>query len=440
MLMGGLLVVGCKDKNAITNGDDSQQSGDQGGSSSGGNQSGDQGGSSSGGNQSGDQGGQQGGEGGGQQGGGQQGGGDVQVDHFGNKKLTIESITANPADHLAEIQAMYTNAYLSLFSEGNAVEMILPMGEGEFQALLGTYAVSQDGLTATVTATDSYISTLHMHFAIDENDVAPFALTFDAATSKYSMTMPVEEPAEPATWQANATFVCVAAQEAPTHADIPAPEPIAWPAAKITSFLEVWGIEHDTVPICGVEGVTQIMVYPETIKDNTNGFNVMLMGGAANKDAYLTGLGEAGYTETSAGSHSYRSTNNEITIGVYEAGSNLSISITNNSLVYYHISSTTGWDITENDPEFFIWVWDEGGNNKWYSLGEPEEDGLGGYEFYISLKNTWTGAKIVRVDPNAAIKPVEGSTTYGTYDNNEIWNQTGNLELHPLMPNLEFSF
>ena len=437
LLLGGMVLAGCDKKNKDTIPGDSgtptqSGTGDQGGSS---------GGSSSGGDQG--SGGQQGGEGGGQQGGeggGQQGGGDVQVDHFGNKKLTIESITANPADHLAEIQTMYANAYLSLFSEGSAVEMILPIGGGEFQALLGTYAVSQDGLTATITATDSYISTLHMHLPVDENDVAPFALTFDAATSKYSMTMPVEEPIATPTWQATATFVCVAAQEAPTHADIPAPEPIAWPAAKITSFLEVWGIEHDTVPVCGVEGVTQIMVYPETIKDNTNGFNVILMGGAANKAAYLIALGEAGYTETSAGSHSYRSTNNEITIGVYEAGNDLSISISNNSLVYYHISNTNGWDITEDDPEFFIWVWDEGGNNKWYSLGEPEEDGLGGYEFYISLKNTWTGAKIVRVDPNAAIKPVEGSTTYGTYNNSEIWNETSNLELHPLMPNVEFSF
>ena len=432
LLLGGLVATGCADKKAnnggsVPNSSGNSQSGDSG---SGGGQ---QGGGDQGGGQQG--GGQQGGEGGGQQG----GGGDVQTNRFANKKLTVESISANPADHLTEIQAMYANAYISLFSEGNAVELILPAG-GEFQALLGTYAVSQDGLTATVTVTESYISAMDMRFDISTDEMPPFPITFDVNTSKYSVTMPVEEPAATPTWQATATFVCVAAAEAPTHANIPEPTPVAWPTATITSFLGIWGIEHDTVPACGVEGVTMLMVYPETIKDNTNGFNVILMGGAANKAAYLTALGDAGYTETPAGSHSYISTNNEIIIGVYEAGNDLSISISNNLLVHYHISNTNVWDITENDPEFFIWVWDEGGNNKWYSLGEPEEDGLGGYEFYISLKNTWTGAKIVRVDPNAAIKPVEGSTTYGTYNNSEIWNETGNLELHPLMPNLEFSF
>ena len=428
LLLGGLVATGCADKNANNGG---SQPNDSGSSQSGDTSSGDSG-QQGGGQQGGEGGGQQGGEGGGQQG----GGGDVQTDHFSNKKFTVESITAQPTDHLAEIQAEYADAYLCLFSEGNAVELILPAAGEEFSALLGTYAVSQDGLTATITATDSYISALDMHITLTTDDLAPFDITFDASTSKYTMTMPVDQE----DWQANATFVCVASQDAPTHANIPEPVPVAWPGETIASFLQIWGVTNDEVPACGVEGVTQIIVYPETIKDNTSGFNVVLMGGAANKTAYLAALGEAGYTETSAGSQSYISTNDEITIGVYEMGSELSISISNNSIIYYHFSNTNGWDITGNDPEFFIWVWDGNGNNKWYSLGEPEEDGLGGYEFYFTLKNTWTGAKIVRVDPNAAVKPVDGSTTYGTYNNNEIWNETDNLELQPLMANIEFSF
>ena len=347
MLMGGLLVVGCKDKNSITNGDDSQQSGDQGGSSSGGNQSGDQGGSSSGGNQSGDEGGQQGGEGG-----GQQGGGDVQVDHFGNKKLTIESITANPADHLAEIQAMYANAYLSLFSEGSTVEMILPMGGGEFQALLGTYAVSQDGLTATITATDSYISTLHMHFALDENDVAPFALTFDAATSKYSMTMPVAEPAEPPTWQANATFVCVAAQEAPTHANMPEAAPAEWPGTQIQAKLTEWGVQHDTVPSLDVSSASSVMFTP-----SGTSISIMVLGGGSLETTYKEALVTAGYELQSM---YYKTANEELQFMVVGMGENLMISITcliPQIVAYtFEITLDNQW-ILNDSAKIYIWAW-----------------------------------------------------------------------------------
>ena len=439
LLLGGLVATGCADKKAnnggsVPNNNGSSQSGDSG-SGSGGDQGGEGGGQQGGGQQGGEGGGQQGGEGGGQQGGGGQGGGDVQTDHFSNKKITIESITAQPTDHLAEIQAQYANAYLCLFSEGNAVEMILPAGGEEFSALLGTYAVSQNGLTATITATDSYISALDMHIPLTTDDLAPFAITFDTNTSKYTMTMPVEQPG----WQANATFVCVASQDAPTHANIPEPAPVAWPGETIASFLQIWGVANDEVPACGVEGVTSVMVYPETIKENTYGFNVILMGGAEQNDAYVAALTTAGYAETSPNSREYVSANNEISISVEPYENDLSISVTNNHISYYIFSNTNDWDITDSDAEFYIWVWDGNGNNRWYSLGEPDKDNDDVF-FYLTLKDTWTNGKIVRVNPAAAHKPVDGSTTYGTYTNEEVWNETADFSMNALMSYVEFSF
>ena len=447
LLLGGLVVTGCEKKNKSPSGDSgTQQSTNDGSSGSGDNGGNGGGGNGGGGNQGGEGGGQQGGgqqgggqqgggEGGGQQGGGSQGGGDVQTDHFSNKKLTIESITAQPTDHLAEIQAQYANAYLCLFSEGNVVEMILPAGGEEFSALLGTYAVSQDGLTATITATDSYISTLDMHIPLTTDDLAPFAITFDTTTSKYTMTMPVEQPG----WQANATFVCVVSQDAPTHANIPEPAPVAWPGETIASFLQIWGVTNDVVPACGVEGVTSVMVYPETIKENTYGFNIILMGGAEQNSAYVAALTTVGYAETSPNSREYRSTNNEISISVEPYENDLSISVTNNHIKYYVFSNTNDWDVTDANAEFYIWVWDGNGNNRWYSLGEPDKDNDDVF-FYLTLKDTWTNGKIVRVNPAAAHKPVEGSTTYGTYTNEEVWNETSDFPMNALMPYVEFSF
>ena len=432
LLLGGLVATGCADKKtnnggSVPNNSGNSQSGDSG---SGGGQ---QGGGDQGGGQQG--GGQQGGEGGGQQG----GGGDVQTNHFANKKLTVESISANPADHLTEIQAMYASAYISLFSEGNAVELILPAA-GEFQALLGTYAVSQDGLTATVTVTESYISAMDMRFDISTDEMPPFPITFDGVTSKYSVTMPVEEPVATPTWQATATFVCVAAAEAPTHANIPEPTPLAWPTATIASFLGIWGIEHDTVPACSVEGVTSVMLYPQELKERDNSFFVMLMGGETQKDAYLSALGTAGYAESSPDSGEYLTANQELRISVTAVSGNLMIDVENTSITTYYISNTNDWNIAEADAKFFIWVWDGRANNKWYDMGDPEDDGMDGKYWYFSLQSSWTGAKIVRFNPAAPHLPTDGQTTWGTYGDDEIWDQTGDLSLNPLHPYVEFSF
>ena len=424
LLLGGMVLAGCGNKDKGGKSGDSNTPSQQGD-----NQGGNSGGNGGSGNQGGDQ----------QGGGGQGGGGDVQTDHFSNKKLTIESISAQPADHLTEIQAMYAGAYISLFSEGNAVELILP-AEGEFQALLGTYAVSQDGLTATVTVTESYISVINMRFDISTDEMPPFPITFDVLTSKYSVTMPVEEPASTPTWQANATFVCVAAAEAPTHASIPEPTPLAWPTATITSFLGTWSIEHDTVPACSVEGVTNVMLYPQELKERDNSFIVMLMGGEAQKDAYLTALSTAGYAESSPGSGEYLTANQELCISVTAMSGNLMINVENTSITTYSISNTNDWDITQANAKFFIWVWDGSGNNKWYDMGDPEDDGMGGKQWYFSLQFSWTGAKIVRFNPAAPHLPTDGQTTWGTYGDDEIWDQTDDLSLNPLHPWFEFSF
>ena len=343
LLLGGLVATGCADKNANNGGSQPNNSGSS--------QSGDSG-SGSGGDQGGEGGGQQGGEGGGQQGGGGQGGGDVQTDHFSNKKLTIESITAQPADHLTEIQTMYADAYLCLFSEGHAVEMILPADEDEFQALLGTYAVSQDGLTATITATESYISSVDMRFPISEDDLAPFALTFDASTSKYSMTMPVEEPAAPPTWQANATFVCVASQDAATHANIPEAAPAVWPGTQIQAKLTEWGVQHDTVPSLDVSSASSVMFTP-----SGTSISIMVFGGGSLETTYKEALVTAGYELQSM---YYKTTNEELQFMVVGMGEDLMISITcliPQIVAYtFEITLDNQW-ILNDSAKIYIWAW-----------------------------------------------------------------------------------
>ena len=335
LLLGGLIVTGCEKKQSDTGGSQPNNSSQSG---------------------SGDNGGQQGGgDNGGQQGGGDNGGqqgGDVQTNHFGNKKLTVESISATPADHLSDIQSMYGNAYISLFSEGNAVEMILPSGGEDFQALLGTFAVNEGGLTATVTITESYISALDMHFSISAAEFPPFVIAYNATTSKYSLTMPVEEPASPPTWQANATFICVAAAEAPTHANIPEATPVAWPTAQIQAKLTEWGVEHDTVPAVDVSGATSVMHY-----DAGTSLSIMVMGGGDQETAYKSALEEAGYVLQSM---SYKTTNAELQISVMKSGDDLMISITCliPQIVSYtfEINESNQW-ILNDSAKIYIWAW-----------------------------------------------------------------------------------
>ena len=105
--------------------------------------------------------------------------------------------------------------------------------------------------------------------------------------------------------------------------------------------------------------------------------------------------------------------------------------------VAYKLTDTTGWDINTDTPEFYAWVWGGSDQGHWEKLTLKTDDGK---YFDLSLFNTYQYVKIVRVDPAATTKPKQGSYSYGTYDNNEIWNETGDIALNGTGGNVSFSF
>lgn len=105
--------------------------------------------------------------------------------------------------------------------------------------------------------------------------------------------------------------------------------------------------------------------------------------------------------------------------------------------VAYKLVDTTGWDITQASPEFYAWVW--GGNDAghWEALTLKTDDGN---YFDLSLFKGYTGMKIVRVNPESTKKPIVGSTKYGTYASEQVWNETANIDLNGAGGNVNFSF
>ena len=117
---------------------------------------------------------------------------------------------------------------------------------------------------------------------------------------------------------------------------------------------------------------------------------------------------------------------------------NVHISYRNpNENIAYKLVDTSGFDINDSTPEFYAWVW--GGNDAghWEALELKTDDG---YYFDLTLFQGYTGMKIVRVNPESAKKPVVGSTKYGSYTNEQVWNETANIALNGTAGNVNFSF
>ena len=106
------------------------------------------------------------------------------------------------------------------------------------------------------------------------------------------------------------------------------------------------------------------------------------------------------------------------------------------SKVSYKLTDTSDWDINTDTPDFYAWVWGGSDPGHWEKLTLKTDDGK---YFDLKLFNTYTFIKIVRVDPAATTKPKQGSYSYGTYENNEIWNETGDIALNGTGGTINFS-
>ena len=185
LLLGGMVLAGCgnKDKDTIPgdSGTPTQSGGgDQGGSSGGG--------SSGGGDQGGQQGGgQQGGEGGGQQGGGGQGG-EVPTDsQFVNKKFVFDSVNyPDNAAIAAGLTANYQGAYAALFQNGR-FELVSVVNTFTM-ALLGEFTVAEDDSYARLDVRKEYDGETQAYDYLESNTFVT-NIRFNDGLQKYVMPM-----------------------------------------------------------------------------------------------------------------------------------------------------------------------------------------------------------------------------------------------------------
>ena len=84
--------------------------------------------------------------------------------------------------------------------------------------------------------------------------------------------------------------------------------------------------------------------------------------------------------------------------------------------------------VLEGDAEFYAWIWgDNGEGGHWVKLETEVE---GDYPTaHIEEPNTMKKVKVVRVNPAATAKPVDGATTYGDGVDDQLWNWTDDFDL-----------
>ena len=105
---------------------------------------------------------------------------------------------------------------------------------------------------------------------------------------------------------------------------------------------------------------------------------------------------------------------------------------------YDFICDNVGWDA--DGAEFYAWIWGETNPGTWTYL-TPSTDEFGNpYLSLLFLPEDITGLKIVRVNPNAANKPEIDSPNYGSYTDEEVWNETNNILLPGYNCAIHFGF
>ena len=401
LLMGGLIVTGCdKKNNDASSGDgDGTQQNDGAPSNNNNNGGNNNGGNNNGGNN-----------------------GQNSQARFAGYKLVVEDIDTEPADKKEAVLAMYANAYLCFFEAGASVEMIIPLGEEHYEGILGTYALSADGNTATITAVRAYISQGNMHATAAQLGMDPVAVTYNAQTSKYSMSMEVEG----AFGEANATFKLQVGGEAVSK-NIPEPPVLAWPTDDIAQRRTIWGIEHDTVPaLADLAGITSISVQPvlSSFTAESSYFSLSINDGYSKLEAYKETLVAAGYTlKTEIPYATYESTNQELQIMVtgsaeYDILAIMVYKIVPATVTYYVLMPS--W-ATDDSAILAAWVWGGEDTGHWELLDpEVEDDHL---ICELELQPTIVGMKILRLNPAAAVPaPEQYSSTYGTNTDAAAWN------------------
>ena len=105
--------------------------------------------------------------------------------------------------------------------------------------------------------------------------------------------------------------------------------------------------------------------------------------------------------------------------------------------VDYVIHNTNDWDASSG--EFYAWVWGENNSGRWVALPAMNAETK---NIEITLPSSETGMKILRFSTEATVKPVAGSTEYGSYAKTatELWNESGNINLTGVSGTINFAF
>ena len=159
----------------------------------------------------------------------------TKVEVFTNKKIVASSVAIDPESEQDTFGPVFANAFISFF-DNLEFEMAMHVGPEHLNVQLGTYVVSADGLTATLTATKTYTTESEQLIEIPEAHRPVYTAVFAPATSNYSVTIQVGPGV-------TAILTGQAEAQAPEHIPV---HPVPYVVYSVGDKWEYEGLEVDS--------------------------------------------------------------------------------------------------------------------------------------------------------------------------------------------------
>ena len=138
---------------------------------------------------------------------------------------------------------------------------------------------------------------------------------------------------------------------------------------------------------------------------------------------YATMKEEGSHAKFNAGSEGYYecNTNGRYDFYVKIVGNNLGIYVADHiDLIPESYDLSFASFVVNDGAEVYAWVWGDGFTSHWIHLELVEMEGR--YVTTIDVENALNGIKVVRMKPDAAVFPIDGSSSYPDEINTGAWN------------------
>ena len=365
--------------------------------------------------------------GGGEEGGG--GGTPAYVSKFDDKKLVVDSVTAEPEAAASEF-APYETAVLSCFKEDKAAQlaMTVPTGGNTTMAMIlyGTYVEAEN--SANFTFAGQYIVNYEAKQDFGDDYSFGFLMSYNESTQKYTINIDEGEGEE----AVHVVLVCSASAEAPVRDPLICAPYVLHGAVGAETWVKTElheDPENDqqylvTLTLAADEefviygGGGYYFKYAAYTGDKTHAGHMVVKGSGDDDSGYNLKALEAGEYTIYYGSYG---------IGIVHERAEAQVEYT-----FTFMDSFAAAD----GAELFAWVWGDAENDgHWVKLTTTEQGGHAVATFSVS--NHMYYCKVVRVNPAATAKPVDGSSTYGDGVDDQLWNWSNDFPLSGLGGSLE---